>query len=145
MVLRTEEPSYFVPAAEFLTDEPQPRSLIVRSVRTHHRKLLVAFEEYPDRNAVEELRETALTIARHDLAPRPAGEYHPADLLGLEARHVTGGRLGTVTAVHPGVGQDRLVVATTDGEVEVPFVDELVPRVDIDAGYLVIDPPAGLF
>ena len=42
-------------------------------------------------------------------------------------------------------GQDVLVVKSADGrEVMVPFVQPLVPEVDVASGYLVIDPPEGL-
>jgi 16S rRNA processing protein RimM len=41
--------------------------------------------------------------------------------------------------------QDLLVVRLADGgEALVPFVEEVVPEVDPQAGRVVIDPPAGL-
>ena len=41
-------------------------------------------------------------------------------------------------------GQDLLVVRRPEGECLVPFVKELVPEVDVQAGLVVIDPPPGL-
>ena len=42
-------------------------------------------------------------------------------------------------------GQDVLAVRTPDGrEVLVPFVAEIVPVVDVDAGVVEVDPPPGL-
>ncbi len=42
--------------------------------------------------------------------------------------------------------QDLLIVEDTEGdEVLVPFVDEIVPEVNIEEGYVLLTPPAGLF
>jgi 16S rRNA processing protein RimM len=42
-------------------------------------------------------------------------------------------------------GQDLLSVRREGGrEVLVPFVAEIVPEIDVDAGRVVIDPPPGL-
>ena len=42
--------------------------------------------------------------------------------------------------------QDLLTVTTDEGkEILVPFVDEIVPEVNIEDGYILITPPAGLF
>ena len=59
----------------------------------------------------------------------------------------TGGdELGRVhEVVHTPAGE-LLAVRTGDGrEVLVPFVSEIVPEVDLEAGKLVVDPPEGLF
>ena len=42
-------------------------------------------------------------------------------------------------------GADLLVVRRPDGgEALIPFVAAIVPTVDVDGGFLVIDPPEGL-
>ena len=39
-----------------------------------------------------------------------------------------------------------LVIESVDGkEILVPFVDEIVPEVNVEEGYILITPPAGLF
>ncbi len=56
-----------------------------------------------------------------------------------------GADLGEVVGLELGAAQDRLVVTLTDGrEVLVPFVEALVPEVDVDGGRVVLDAPAGL-
>ena len=49
-----------------------------------------------------------------------------------------------MTNVDTSLDQARLVISTSTGEVEVPFVDQLVPEVDLAAGYLVIAVIPGL-
>ena len=52
--------------------------------------------------------------------------------------------LGKVAAVRH-EGADLLVVRRVDGgEALIPFVAAIVPSVDLDGGFLVIDPPEGL-
>ena len=52
--------------------------------------------------------------------------------------------LGAVTAVRH-EAQDLLVVRRTDGEeLLIPFVSAIVPTVDLDGGFVVVDPPEGL-
>jgi 16S rRNA processing protein RimM len=42
--------------------------------------------------------------------------------------------------------QDLLVIEDEDGkEVLIPFVEEIVPEVNVADGYVVLTPPAGLF
>ena len=58
----------------------------------------------------------------------------------------SGAALGEVVGLDVGAAQDRLVIRLADGvEAQVPFVEAIVPRVDIEAGVVVVDAPAGLF
>ncbi len=70
------------------------------------------------------------------------GEYWPEMLIGLEVRGKYDQRLGTVVGVIAGVAQDRLVIESDGVTFEVPFVDDLVPIVDTDSGYIeIVDLP----
>ena len=52
--------------------------------------------------------------------------------------------LGEVTAVRH-EAQDLLVVRRAEGgDVLIPFVSAIVPTVDLDGGFVVVDPPEGL-
>jgi 16S rRNA processing protein RimM len=118
--------------------------LVVASVRPYRdRGLIVGFEGVRDRNAAEALRGARLSIPPGDLPPLEAGEFWPADLVGLQAFDPSGQFLGEVAGVIHGP-QDRIVVATPGGgRVEVPFVDDLVA--DPDGDRIVIDAPPGMF
>ena len=72
------------------------------------------------------------------------GEFWPEDLVGLEARTIEGARLGVVVGVVAGLAQDRLVVDDDGSTFEVPFVDALVPVVDLERRYVEIVPVPGL-
>jgi 16S rRNA processing protein RimM len=54
--------------------------------------------------------------------------------------------VGKVAALNTGTAQDLLMVTTPDGnEILVPFVEQIVPEVNIEEGYILLTPPAGLF
>lgn len=108
------------------------RSLTVREIRRGKRGHEVAFLEVTSRDAAEELRGSdVLAPERRRLGEN---EYWPDDLIGLGVR--PGG--GVVSAISYGTAQDRLVIERHETTFEVPFVDELVPVVDVAAGYVEI-------
>nr|MDQ6897483.1 PRC-barrel domain-containing protein [Actinomycetota bacterium] len=56
-----------------------------------------------------------------------------------------GTRVGEVSALQIGAAQDLLVVALdTGGTAYLPFVEAIVPEVDVLGGRVVVDPPDGL-
>ena len=54
--------------------------------------------------------------------------------------------VGKVSALHTLPVQDLLVVTTDDGkEVLIPFVEQIVPEVNVGEKYVLVTPPPGLF
>jgi len=89
-----------------------------------------------NRNGAEALRGMVLTVAREELPPLEAGEYYPADLLGLPAVSDTGEALGTVIAVDNYGAGDVIEIERPAVEGEkpkrfmVPMRPEAVPEWD---------------
>ncbi len=115
---------------------------IVREVRRTDRGFQIAFENVADRDSAEEIRGATVSVARR--RSLIAGEYWPEQLAGLEVFDEAGNEVGVVERVVSGPGQDRLLVRGTDGVFEVPFVDALVPVVDLDEGRIEIVAIPGL-
>ena len=98
----------------------------------------MVFEEVADRSGAEEIRgHTVYVGERRSLAD---DEYWPEQLVGLDVR--PGG--GVVVDVAQGPTQARLVIERDGVRFEVPFVSELVPVVDAEAGYIEIAEMPGL-
>ena len=114
--------------------------LEVMSSRRQADMLLVAFAGVTDRSTAEALRGTQLW-AQVQAGETGPDEFHDAALVGLEVR--CGGRpVGRIGSVMHNPAQDLLVVETAGGERLVPFVADLVPVVDVAAGYVeVVDLP----
>lgn len=126
--------------------DQRPAALRVAAQRPHQGRLIVAFAEVPDRTAAEALRGVLLAVDSEQLPP-PADpdEFHDYQLVGLTAVTPEGEPLGRLARVDHAPAADLLVLERPDGRgALVPFVKEIVPEVDLPAGRVVIDPPAGL-
>ena len=110
----------------------------MRAIRRGKKGHQVAFVEVTSRDGAEAIRGSEVSVhERRDLSER---EYWPEDLIGLEVRP----RGGVVVGVSHGQAQDRLVIERAGGTFEVPFVDQLVPVVDVAAGYVSVVEIEGL-
>lgn len=67
------------------------------------------------------------------------------DLIGLSAQLEDGTALGTITDAIDSPAQTLLELTEPHGSVSlVPFVEAIVPAIDLDAGTITLDPPGGL-
>jgi 16S rRNA processing protein RimM len=115
---------------------------IVRA-RVQSGRPVVAFAGAESIDAAESLTGLELRVPVEWLHPLPAHTYYVHDLVGC--RVVAGGEIiGTVTDVEGDGGAMRLTVATTDGEVLVPLVDEICRSVDVARKAIEVATPAGL-
>jgi len=142
VVSESDNPTRFARGAVLAT--PEGSKLVVRASRPHDASLIVSFEGVDDRTAAERLRGKALSIEAADRRALEPDEYWPEDLIGLHVRDQEGAPLGEIVDVVIGA-QDRLVVQTSRGTVDVPFVRSLVPHVDISGGFVTVNPIPGLF
>ena len=106
---------------------------------------VVRFEGIDNRSAAESLVGKELLVSADDRPELAEGEFHLLDLLGLEARLTADGAgIGKVSDLVSG-GNDLLEITTTDGrKLLVPFVEAIVPEVQLEDGWLLLTPPPGL-
>jgi 16S rRNA processing protein RimM len=133
------------PGAEFSSDGEPPAVYTVAEVRPHRGDLLVRFAEVRDRTGAEALRGTSFTIDPTERRDLGEGEFWIEDLVGCAVVGQDGDPIGVVESVEFGAAQDRLAVRTKSGLFEVPFVDAIVPEVDLERRTIVVTPPKGLF
>lgn len=138
----TDNPERFVAGAAIETDSG--RVLTVRTVRNSEAVLLVSFVDVDDRDAAESLRGLTLSIDPAERRSLSADEFWPEDLIGLEVRIPSGQAFGSVTAVDADSPQSRLTIATPQGDFIVPLVTALVPEINLEGRYLVVEPIEGL-
>jgi 16S rRNA processing protein RimM len=147
--VRTDDPELRLVAGAVLATEPAAAGpLTVTRARWHSGKLLMSFDGVSDRDAADELRGVLLVVDSDDLEDiADPDEFRDHQLIGLAVYGPGGEHVGEVTDVLHS-GQNLLVVAgagtRAGSEIMIPFVAPLVPEVDLAAGRLVIDPPAGL-
>lgn len=123
------------------SQEAHLMSLTIETVRGNEAFPIVSFREVGDRDAAERLSGYVLEVRASELPELGEDEYYPFDLQGLEVRTPEGTVLGRVVDAVDSPAHAILIVGLTEGrELMVPFVEAAVPSVDIEAGFLVIDP-----
>ena len=141
--VRTDEPERrFTPGASLRVGD-RPRT--VASARWHSGTLLLGLEGVTDRTAAEALRGRELWAdVPADEAPADEGEYWDRQLVGLEVLDAAGAVAGTIGEVLHLPAHDVLVVRTSGGDRLIPFVSEVVPVVDLEAGHVRVADIGGL-
>jgi 16S rRNA processing protein RimM len=143
--LRTDEPGRRFAPGQVLGEEGGTRHFTVRSVRDHSGRLLVRFAELVDRAGAEAARGTLLTTGvEADEQPEEPGTFYDRQLIGLRATTPDGAEVGSIRSVLHLPAQDVLEIETGAGPRLVPFVEALVPDVDLEAGRLTVVDVGGL-
>ena len=129
-----------------LTDESGERQFDVRVTGSTKGGVIAELSGIRNRDEAEALKGTTLHVERDRLpALDDAEDYYQADLIGLEAVHVDGQRLGRVKAVHTlGAGEVLEIqppLRAGRRTLLIPFTQAAVPVVDLAGGQLTIDPP----
>lgn len=131
--LRTDEPELrFALGAKVKVQGEGIRA--VTACRKQGDRLVLHLEGVDDRNASQELTGKLLFSEVGDESPSDPEEFYDRQLIGLELVSSNAEKLGEVTEVWHAPAQDILVA----GEIAVPFVAELVERIDLEANQAVL-------
>lgn len=127
------------------TSKPKPIELLSGRYIPNKKLYVVQFKGITDRNQAETLRDCRLLVPQADRPALEEGEFHVADLVGLKVfDQATQTLVGIVTDVLA-AGNDLLEVQRETGEkVLIPFVEAIVPIVDLEQQRIEITPPVGL-
>lgn len=129
-----------------LEDREGGRKFEILSARPAKGGVVARLAGISDRESAEALKGLELYVDRGSLPDQEDGTWYHADLIGLAAREQGGTEFGRIVAVQNFGAGDLLEIEPAGGgsTVLVPFTEDIVPRVDIEAGWVVIDPPEGL-
>lgn len=145
--IRTDDPENRFAIGAKITVKETNQLLTVTATRWHLSRLLIKFEEIQDRTQVDKVRGKLLVL---NINPQESltneNEFYEFQLIDLDVFDQNNEKLGVVKEVLPGSAQAIIVVKTPDNrEVMVPFVNQLVPVVDIKNKKIMMNPPQGLF
>lgn len=119
--------------------------LNVESGFYHKKYFVVKFVEVKDMDEALKLKGALLQVEREDAMPLPEDTFYIFDIVGLKVYSTGGQFLGRVTDVLQTGANDVYVV---EGEhprpVLVPALKQVVKRVDVAAGVMEVELPAGL-
>ena len=151
--LYTDDPEWRFEPDSVLYSQDGETEYIVEGSRTFKDRWILKLEGVDDRNAAEALNGVELYGEVDDAEDMlEADEWYPKDLIGLEARLVEGNGLGLpaqsllkIRLTEPVVtGQNSKGEDVVEKTALVPFVEALVPDIDLEEQYLTLDPPGGL-
>ena len=118
--------------------------LVLRDVRFHRGRPIVAFDGVETIPGAETLANAEVRVPAESLRRLPDGTFHYHELIGCRVETVGGRAVGTVVSMEGGGEAHRLVVGDASTEVQVPLVAPICVRVDPRERVIVIDPPEGL-
>lgn len=125
--------------------EPTGETVTVERARPFKDGVLVKVQEFATRDeTLEALRGRTLLLPRDEVPPLEEGEVFIHQLPGLEVV-AAGEAVGRVREVFDAPSGHLLEVRTPDGrDLLIPFVRDIVVRVDAAGGVLELNAPAGL-
>lgn len=140
----TDDPQQrFQPGNVLLTEESE--ELVIKSSRFHSGRWLLSFEGITDRNQIEELRGKMLSSDVAIDEDYEDGSFHVAQLKGLKVIDSSSSQeIGTVLDVLNLPGQDLLSVKSSEGEILIPMVHQIIERISLEEEKIFVLLPQGL-
>jgi 16S rRNA processing protein RimM len=126
-------------------DTPVP--MTVERARVHQGIVILKLGGCDSRNDAEALRGRWVLVPTEEAIPLDEGELFLYQLVDMEVVTVAGEALGTVEDVLQTGANDVLVVRTQDEpprQLLLPDIPDVVLRVDLEAGRIVVQVPPGL-
>ena len=106
---------------------------------------VIRLEGVNSRTAAEALVGQELLVPASERPKLAPGEIHLLDLVGLEVRLQDGSAIGTVKdLIHAGNDLLEVELSATGKTLWIPFVEAIVPQVELEQGWIGITPPPGL-
>ena len=116
----------------------------IESARWQKGMVYLRLSGIEDREAAAEFRDRLLAIPESELEPLPEGQYYRFQLIGLAVISTDGEELGRVTEVLSTGANDVYVVRGERGELLLPATGEVVRKIDLETGRMVIEALPGL-
>ncbi len=135
MSVWTDFPERLLPGVNLYVGESHT-VLAIRSVRWHRDDILIAFEEYADRDQVGELRNQIAYVRADDRPALPEGQFYLHQLVGLRViRAEDDSFLGWIEEIFETGSNDVLIVRMEDGgELLLPDIPSVVLAIDLEQG-----------
>jgi 16S rRNA processing protein RimM len=143
VVVLTDFPERFDAGNELVLKPPkgEPKPVKITSQRPQKGGLTLKLEGVDTRGDAEALRAAEFVIDQSELTKLSEGEFYVFDLIGLKVVTDDGRECGEVTEVVQSGANDVYVTSTG---LCIPALRDVVAKVDVDKGEIVIRPVPGL-
>jgi 16S rRNA processing protein RimM len=129
----------------YLGDEQIPRE--VERARLERNRVLLKLTGVDTRTDAEALRGATMFVAETDAVRLPRGSYYWHQIVGLRVRTTDGRSLGSVAEIIETGANDVYVVrreAPDEGELLLPAIKDVVQKIDLRRGEIVVELLEGL-
>lgn len=131
----------------FQKGQTQPVQLTVATMRKHKNFYLLGFTGKPSINDVEIYKQSTLKVTDNELetSDLQPGEYYYHQIVGLTVVTVDGEKLGEIKEIlSPGANDVWVVARPGKDDLLLPKIDDVVKKVDLDAGQVTVELMEGL-
>lgn len=129
----------------FMPKSNAPIELTVKSHRSHKNFDLLTFEGYENINEVEKFRDGIIKVSESQLGDLNEGEYYYHEIIGCSVATIDGEELGKVSEIlSPGANDVWVVKGKGGKELLIPYIEDVVKKVDIKEKIILIEPMEGL-
>jgi len=144
VALETDFPERLVKGARLYLGEDH-LAVTIRNRRQHSDGLLLSFEEFPDKPAVERLHNLPLYRKVSDAPSLPEGHYYQHQLLGLQVVEENGETVGMLSQIFNTGASDIYVVRDETGkEILLPAISDVIRRVEPENKRIIVHLLPGL-
>ena len=119
------------------SNEPAMRFRI-KALQAERKVLFLELEGIEDVDAAARLVGCQLFISADKLEKLPDDEYYWHELLGLKVVTETGRDVGRIVSIVPAGSHDIYVCAGGEREILLPAIGDVIRKIDIEAGVMVV-------
>ena len=116
----------------------------LQAVKPHKGNFLLRLQGIDGINEAEKWVGSILSVTEEALQPLGPGEYYCYQVLGFDVFDTQGQWVGIITRIWSKAGGDLYVVTGTSKEHLIPAVKEIIEKIDLPGGKMIINPPPGL-
>jgi 16S rRNA processing protein RimM len=129
----------------FMPKATTPIELTIKSHRSHKNFDLLTFEGIENINEVEKFRDGILKVPESQLGNLPEGEYYYHEIIGCIVTTLEGEEIGKISEIlSPGANDVWVIKGKGGKELLIPYIDDVVKKVDIKEKIILIEPLEGL-
>ena len=129
-------------------EQPIPYNLISGWQKPGKETFIISLEGIKDRNEADNLKQHKLLVKSNDIPKLKDNEFHLNQLLNLDVKLFVESEIKVIGKVVNLITENNNLIVIrlnqNNKDVLIPFVKEIVTKIDKKNKYLVINPPKGL-
>ncbi len=122
----------------FMQNADQSQPIEIEAKKRHGDEIIVKIAKCDDREAAKAYTHKTIAIETDQLPQLKKGEYYWQQLIGLSVTSTEGVHLGKVDYLFE-TGANDVLVVKNEQEHLIPYTDNVVKSVDLDAQQMIVD------